>query len=84
MNKIKNFFTNAKSAVSAKSTELFCKAKSALTNEAGEFYIDKTVGIIIAVVVGVLLMGIIYTFINTNIETTLNTKIAGLWSYSGT
>ena len=83
MNKIKNFISNTKSAVSAKSTELFCKAKSALTNEAGEFYIDKTVGIIIAVVVGVLLMGIIYTFINTNIETKLNSEIAGLWGYTG-
>ena len=82
MKNIKNIFTNAKSAINKKSVELYCKAKNLVTNENGEFYVDKTVAIIICVVVGVLLMGIIYGFINTNIKTTLDTKIAGLWSYT--
>ena len=81
MKNIKNIFTNAKSAINKKSMELYCKAKNALTNENGEFYVDKTVAIIICVVVGVLLMGIVYGFINTNIKTTLDTKIGELWAY---
>ena len=82
MKNIKNIFTNAKSAINKKSMELYCKVKNLVTNENGEFYVDKTVAIIICVVVGVLLMGIVYGFINTNIKTQLDTKIAGLWAYT--
>ena len=83
-NKIKNKFTAVKSAINTKSTELYCKAQAALESAKAEFYIDKTVAIIICVVVGALLMGIVYTFIKTNINTKLDTKIASLWSYNGT
>ena len=40
------------------------------------------VGIIIAVVVGVLLMGIVYAFIKGNIQTRLDTEIGNLWDYT--
>ena len=38
--------------------------------------------IIIAVVVGVLLMGIVYAFIKNNIQTRLDTEIGNLWDYT--
>ena len=57
-NKIKNFFNRSKKAIDNKCNEIYCKAQTAVANAKAEFYIDKTVGIIIAVVVGVLLMGI--------------------------
>ena len=56
-NKIKNFFNRVGKAVDSKCNEIYCKAQTAVANAKAEFYIDKTVGIIIAVVVGVLLMG---------------------------
>jgi len=80
-NKIKNFASGVKNAIAHKSAELRSKAQSVLTNECGEFYIDKTVGIIIAVVVGALLLGIVYAFIKSNISTQLTTEIGKLWSY---
>ena len=51
-------------------------------SSSAEFYIDKTVGIIICVVVGVLLMGIVYAFIKNNIQTRLDTEIGNLWDYT--
>ena len=62
-NKIKNFFNRSKKAIDNKCNEIYCKAQTAVANAKAEFYIDKTVGIIICVVVGVLLMGIVYAFI---------------------
>ena len=52
-NKIKNFFNRSKKAIDNKCNEIYCKAQTAVANAKAEFYIDKTVGIIICVVVGV-------------------------------
>ena len=82
-NKIKNFFNRSKKAIDNKCNEIYCKAQTAVANAKAEFYIDKTVGIIICVVVGVLLMGIVYTFIKNNIQTRLDTEIGNLWDYAG-
>ena len=82
-NKIKNFFNRAKKAIDNKCNEIYCKAQTAVANAKAEFYIDKTVGIIICVVVGVLLMGIVYAFIKGNIQTRLDTEIGNLWDYAG-
>ena len=76
--KIKNFFNRSKKAIDNN-----CKAQTAVANAKAEFYIDKTVGIIICVVVGVLLMGIVYAFIKNNIQTRLDTEIGNLWDYAG-
>ncbi len=80
---MKNIFKNIKEKINNKGAELTAKAHCAVENVKGEFYIDKTVGIIIAVVVGALLLGLVYTFVNTNIGTKLTTEINKLWSYSG-
>ena len=82
-NKIKNFFSRSKKAIDNKCNEIYCKAQTAVANAKAEFYIDKTVGIIICVVVGVLLMGIVYAFIKNNIQTRLDTEIGNLWDYAG-
>ena len=81
-NKIKNFFNRSKKAINNKCNEIYCKAQTAVANAKAEFYIDKTVGIIICVVVGVLLMGIVYAFIKNNIQTRLDTEIGNLWDYT--
>ena len=81
--KIKNFFNRSKKAIDNKCNEIYCKAQTAVANAKAEFYIDKTVGIIIYVVVGVLLMGIVYAFIKNNIQTRLDTEIGNLWDYAG-
>ena len=82
-NKIKNFFNRSKKAIDNKCNEIYCKAQTAVASAKAEFYIDKTVGIIICVVVGVLLMGIVYAFIKNNIQTRLDTEIGNLWDYAG-
>ena len=82
-NKIKNFFNRSKKAIDNKCNEIYCKAQTAVANAKAEFYIDKTVGIIICVVVGVLLMGIVYASIKNNIQTRLDTEIGNLWDYAG-
>ena len=81
-NKIKNFFNRSKKAIDNKCNEIYCKAQTAIANAKAEFYIDKTVGIIICVVDGVLLMGIVYAFIKNNIQTRLDTEIGNLWDYT--
>lgn len=81
-NKIKNFFNRSKKAIDNKCNEIYCKAQTAVANAKAEFYIDKTVGIIICVVVGVLLMGIVYAFVKNNIQTRLDTEIGNLWDYT--
>lgn len=81
-NKIKNFFNRSKKTIDNKCNEIYCKAQTAVANAKAEFYIDKTVGIIICVVVGVLLMGIVYAFIKGNIQTRLDTEIGNLWDYT--
>ena len=82
-NKIKNFFKRSGKAIDNKCNEIYCKAQTAVANAKAEFYIDKTVGIIICVVVGVLLMGIVYAFVKNNIQTRLDTEIGNLWDYAG-
>ncbi len=82
-NKVKNFFNRSKKAIDNKCNEIYCKAQTAVANAKAEFYIDKTVGIIICVVVGVLLMGIVYAFVKNNIQTRLDTEIGNLWDYAG-
>ena len=81
-NKIKNFFSRSKKAIDNKCNEIYCKAQTAVANAEAEFYIDKTVGIIICVVVGVLLLGIVYAVIKNNIQTRLDTEIGNLWDYT--
>ena len=82
-NKIKNFFNRSKKAIDNKCNEIYCKAQTAVANAKAEFYIDKTVGIIICGVVGVLLMGIMYAFIKNNGRARHDTGSGNRWDDAG-
>ena len=58
-------------------------AKCAVANKKAEGYVDSGVKILIAVVIGALLLGGIYTLFNTTIMQTVTTKITGLFNYAG-
>lgn len=51
-----------------------------LTEKRAEFYIDKAIGIIIAVVVGTLLLGGIYSLFNGTVLPGLAERIGGMFS----
>ena len=48
-----------------------------------EGYVDSGVKILIAVVIGALLLGLLYTLFNTTIMPTVSSKITELFSYNG-
>ena len=58
-------------------------AKCAVANKKAEGYVDSGVKILIAVVIGALLLGGLYTLFNTTIMPTVTTKIQGLFNYAG-
>ena len=55
----------------------------ALEAKKAELYVDKGVGIIIAVVVGTAIMAGIYALFKTTIIPNMNTKVSNLWTYTG-
>ena len=59
-------------------------AKCAIADKKAEGYVDSGVKILIAVVIGALLLGGLYTLFNSTIMPTVTSKITGLFSYSGT
>lgn len=76
---MKNIFKTISNKVNA----LALKAKMALEAKKAELYIDKGVGIIIAVVVGAAIMAGIYALFKTTIIPNMNTKVSNLWTYTG-
>ena len=58
-------------------------AKCAVANKKAEGYVDSGVKILIAVVIGALLLGGLYTLFNTTIMPTVTAKITELFSFSG-
>ena len=58
-------------------------AKCAVTNKKAEGYVDSGVKILIAVVIGALLLGGLYTLFNTTIMPTVTSKITELFSFGG-
>ena len=58
-------------------------AKCAVVNKKAEGYVDSGVKILIAVVIGALLLGGLYTLFNTTIMPTVTSKITELFSFSG-
>ena len=58
-------------------------AKCAVANIKAEGYVDSGVKIVIAVVIGALLLGGLYTLFNSTIMPTVTSKITELFSFSG-
>lgn len=64
-------------------TRKVTQTKAALTSAVGEGYVDSGVKIIIAVVVGGVILAGLYALFKTTILPTLNTKITGMFGYTG-
>ncbi len=78
-NTMKKFFKNIKDKVNG----VAIRVKAAIETKKAELYVDKGVGIIIAVVVGTAIMAGIYTLFKTTIIPNMNTKVSNLWTYAG-
>lgn len=59
------------------------RAKTALTNNLAEGFIDSGVKILIAVVIGALLLSGLYVLFGDTILPTLTEKISNLFDYAG-
>lgn len=67
-----------------KVSSIAIKAQTAIANKKAEGYVDSGVKILIAVVIGALLLGGLYTLFNSTIMPTVTSKVTGLFNYSGT
>ena len=63
--------------------ELAIRTKTAVECKKAEMYVDKGVGIIIAVVVGAVLLAGIYALIKTTVLDTASGKVADMFNYAG-
>ncbi len=86
-NKIKSFCKNAVSKVrnsfTAVQTDMTAKAHVVLDGTKAEAYVDTGVKILIAVVIGALLLGLLYTLFNSTIMPKVTEKVNGLFNYAG-
>ena len=89
---IKSFFRSIKARVmsayrriraSFRSFVRGARVNSVLCGTAAEAYVDTGVKILIAVVIGALLLGGLYTLFNTTIMPTVTSKITELFNYKG-
>ncbi len=69
--------------VSNKINTMVVSAYTAISNRKAEGYVDSGVKILIAVVIGALLLGGLYTLFNSTIMPTVTSKIQDLFSYNG-
>ena len=76
---MKKFIANIRSKFNALTT----RAVVAVSNTKAEGYVDSGVKILIAVVIGALLLGLLYTLFNGTIMPTVTEKIEGLFNYKG-
>lgn len=87
LNKFKSFCKNAVSKVrnsfTAVQTDMTVKAHAVLDGTRAEAYVDTGVKILIAVVIGALLLGLLYTLFNTTIMPKVTQKVEGLFNYAG-
>lgn len=81
--KLANAFRSAVETVKTILTRKVAQTKAALASAVGEGYVDSGVKIIIAVVVGGVLLAGLYALFKTTILPTLNTKITGMFGYTG-
>ena len=76
---MRNFFKKMNNKIN--STAI--KAKTAIESKAAEMYVDKGVGIIIAVVVGAAILAGVYALFKTTILPSMTTKVSEMWNYAG-
>ena len=76
---MKKFFNS----ITNKLGSIAVSAKTAIANTRAEGYVDSGVKILIAVVIGALLLGGLYTLFDDTIMPTVTTKIQNLFNYAG-
>ena len=81
--KLANAFRSAVETVKTVLTRKVTQTRAVLASAVGEGYVDSGVKIIIAVVVGGVLLAGLYALFKTTILPTLNTKITGMFGYTG-
>ena len=81
--KLANAFRSAVETVKTVLSRKITQTRAALASVVGEGYVDSGVKIIIAVVVGGVLLAGLYALFKTTILPTLNTKITGMFGYTG-
>lgn len=67
-------------SIRTKCNALATRAVVAVSNVKAEGYVDSGVKILIAVVIGALLLGGLYTLIGENLMPTVNTELESLFS----
>lgn len=68
----------------SKAQKTMITTQAALSNCQGEFYVDKGVMVVLAVVLGLLLLAGMYSMYDDTIMPKLTEKITNLFNYSGT
>ena len=76
---MKKFIAN----IRAKVEDLATRAVVAVSNTKAEGYVDSGVKILIAVVIGALFLGLLYTLMETSIMTSVTTKVQEMFNYAG-
>ena len=76
---MRNFTTR----IQNKANALSLRARMALSNQRGDFYISDAVKIIIAVVLGALLLAGLYALFGDVVMPTLNQRIKDMFNYAG-
>lgn len=69
--------------IAERANELTLRAKLVVETKRAEMYVDKGVGIIIAVVVGALLLAGVYTLFDATILPKVTAKINEMFNYGG-
>ena len=70
-------------SIRSKASSLATRTVTAVTNVKAEGYVDSGVKILIAVVIGALLLGLLYTLFNTTIMPTVTQRITEMFNFAG-
>ena len=76
---MKKLFNTIRSKVAS----LASRTAAVVTDTTAEGYVDSGVKILIAVVIGALLLGGLYTLFNTTIMPTVTQRITEMFAYAG-
>ena len=76
---MRNFFKNAKAKVQAKAI----RAAMLIQARRGENFVDSGIKILIAVVIGALLLGGLYTLFGDTIMPTVTQKVKDMFEFKG-
>ena len=87
MSKIKSFAAGVantvKTAFTTKKAQATAMAHSVLDGTVAEAYVDTGVKILIAVVIGALLLGLLYSLFNETMAPAVEEKVNEMFNYAG-